>query len=55
MIRTVPHVWNEPVDYQCNQCGHKGEGQIEVEETGSEWCDLFCAECDSDNLRLERR
>ena len=55
MIRLVPHVWTETVDYLCFVCGHKAEGRIEIEETGIEWHDLTCGECGSEDLELERR
>ncbi len=55
MIHLMPHVWTETVDYTCNECGHKGEGLIELEETGTGWHDLFCVECEGDDLEWERR
>ena len=55
MIRLTPQVWTETVDYQCQDCGHKSEGTIEVEETGVEWRDLYCDECGADKLEVEYR
>ena len=55
MIHFTPEVWTEIADYVCRECGHKGEGDIELEETGAAWHDLVCEVCESDDLEMGLR